>query len=172
MAICWERAVPLAFHLCCFYFSAALIVGIPFPFGVEFDWIGSWSLPFICFKHHVIHISCYQLFQLRPNLKQRQFLKGCVTRWGGIWKKKKERRTEEMGRSLVQHRTWNQFPNKIETMFLSIFWSNWTRKTPSINEWTDLNVGDSVSGRKIGTVTTSFVCPWSLSRLKDFGEMK
>ena len=34
MAICWERAVPLAFHLCCFYFSAVLIVGIPFPFGV------------------------------------------------------------------------------------------------------------------------------------------
>ena len=35
MAICWEIAVPLAFHLCCFYFSAVLIVGVPFPFGVE-----------------------------------------------------------------------------------------------------------------------------------------
>ena len=35
MAICWERAVPLAFHLCCFYFSAVLIVGVPFPFGVK-----------------------------------------------------------------------------------------------------------------------------------------
>ena len=32
--ICWERAVPLTFHLCCFYFSAVLIVGVPFPFGV------------------------------------------------------------------------------------------------------------------------------------------
>ena len=30
MAICWERAVPLAFHLCCFYFSASLIIGVPF----------------------------------------------------------------------------------------------------------------------------------------------
>ena len=29
MAICWERAVPLAFHLYCFYFSAVLIVGVP-----------------------------------------------------------------------------------------------------------------------------------------------
>ena len=34
MATCWERAVPLAFHLCCFYFSAVLTVGVPFPFGV------------------------------------------------------------------------------------------------------------------------------------------
>ena len=35
MAICWETAVPLAFILCCFYFSAVLIVGVPFPFGVR-----------------------------------------------------------------------------------------------------------------------------------------
>ena len=46
MAICWERAVPLAFHLCCFYFSAVLIVSVPFPFGdlgqdMEFVCIGS-----------------------------------------------------------------------------------------------------------------------------------
>ena len=34
MANCWEKAVPLAFHLCYFYFSAVLIVGVPFPFGV------------------------------------------------------------------------------------------------------------------------------------------
>ena len=34
MAICLERAVPLAFHLYCFYFSADLIVGVPFPFSV------------------------------------------------------------------------------------------------------------------------------------------
>ena len=26
MGNCWERAVPLAFHLCCFYFSVVLIV--------------------------------------------------------------------------------------------------------------------------------------------------
>ena len=30
----WEKAIPLAFHLCCFYFSVDLIVGVPFPFGV------------------------------------------------------------------------------------------------------------------------------------------
>ena len=35
LLFCWERAVPLAFHFCCFYFSAALIVDVPFPFGVE-----------------------------------------------------------------------------------------------------------------------------------------
>ena len=34
MAICWERTVLLAFHLCCFYFSAVLVVRVPFPFGV------------------------------------------------------------------------------------------------------------------------------------------
>ena len=34
MAICWERAVPLDFLFCCFHFSAVLIVGVPFPFGV------------------------------------------------------------------------------------------------------------------------------------------
>ena len=34
MAICWERAVPVAFHLCCFNFSAVLVVRVPFPFGV------------------------------------------------------------------------------------------------------------------------------------------
>ena len=40
MAICWdcghlwERAVPLAFHLWCFCFSAVLIVGVTFPTGV------------------------------------------------------------------------------------------------------------------------------------------
>ena len=28
MTICWEKAVPLAFHLCCFYFSAVLIVSL------------------------------------------------------------------------------------------------------------------------------------------------
>ena len=34
MAIYWERAVLLAFHLYCFYFNLVLIVGVPFPFGV------------------------------------------------------------------------------------------------------------------------------------------
>ena len=35
MVICWERAVPLGFLLCCFYFCAVLTVGVPFPFGVS-----------------------------------------------------------------------------------------------------------------------------------------
>ena len=47
MAICLEKAVPLAFHLCCFYFSAVLIVGVPFPFGV-YDWISIVSFPGHC----------------------------------------------------------------------------------------------------------------------------
>ena len=34
MVKCWEGAVPFALHLCCFYFSAVLIVYVPFPFGV------------------------------------------------------------------------------------------------------------------------------------------
>ena len=34
MSSCWESAVPLAFDLCCFYFSAILVVGVPFPFGL------------------------------------------------------------------------------------------------------------------------------------------
>ena len=34
LAISWEKAVPLAFHLCCFYFGAVLAVDVPFPFGV------------------------------------------------------------------------------------------------------------------------------------------
>ena len=34
VAICWGRAVPLPFHLCSFYLSAVLIIGVPFPFGV------------------------------------------------------------------------------------------------------------------------------------------
>ena len=42
MANCWERAVPLDFHLCCLYFSAVWCLGQ----DVEFDCFGSWSLPF------------------------------------------------------------------------------------------------------------------------------
>ena len=41
MAICWERAVPLAFHLCCFNFNAVLVVHVPFPFDV---WGRMWNL--------------------------------------------------------------------------------------------------------------------------------
>ena len=39
MAISWERAVPLAFHLCCSYFSAVLNVGVPLPLFCVKDWM-------------------------------------------------------------------------------------------------------------------------------------
>ena len=49
MAICWERAVPLAFYLCFFYFSAVLSVGVPFPFGVKGRiWNSIESVPNLC----------------------------------------------------------------------------------------------------------------------------
>ena len=35
-----QRAVPLAFHLCYYYFCAVLVVRIPFPFGV---WSRLWN---------------------------------------------------------------------------------------------------------------------------------
>ena len=46
MANCWERTVPLAFHLCCCYFKVVLIVGIPFPFGAGglLVWKGFYNL--------------------------------------------------------------------------------------------------------------------------------
>ena len=40
MAICRKRAVPLTFHLCCFNFSAVLVVCVRFPFGV---WVRMWN---------------------------------------------------------------------------------------------------------------------------------
>ena len=36
----WERAVPLAFNLCSFNFSAVLVAFVPFPFGV---WGRMWN---------------------------------------------------------------------------------------------------------------------------------
>ena len=41
MAICWVEPVPLAFRLCCFIFSAVLVVRVRFPFGV---WGRVWNL--------------------------------------------------------------------------------------------------------------------------------
>ena len=58
MAICWERAVPLAFHLGCFNFSAVLIVRVPFPFGVwgrMWNWIV--SVPDHCLLFYFAEIS-------------------------------------------------------------------------------------------------------------------
>ena len=58
MAICWERAVPLVFHLCCFNFSAVLVVRVLFPFVV---WGSVWNsivsvpdhCPIICFTLNI-----------------------------------------------------------------------------------------------------------------------
>ena len=61
MANYWERAVPLAFHLCCFNFSAVLVVRalshLVLGQDVEFDCIGSSSLSFYLFysiEHNMI----------------------------------------------------------------------------------------------------------------------
>ena len=49
VANCWERAVPLAFHFCCFHFSAVLMVGVSFPFGVKgWAWNSIVSVPDHC----------------------------------------------------------------------------------------------------------------------------
>ena len=55
MTICWERAVvTLAFHLYCFYFSAVLVVRVPFPLGI---WGRMWnsvvSVPDHCLLIHL-----------------------------------------------------------------------------------------------------------------------
>ena len=62
MAIFWEKAVPLVFHLCCFYFSAVLIVGVPFPFGVYGRMLNSIvSVPDHCLFIYFVFVS-YFLF--------------------------------------------------------------------------------------------------------------
>ena len=52
MAIRWGRAVPLAFHLCCFNFSAVLVVRVPVPFGV---WGRMWN-SIVSFPDHCLFI--------------------------------------------------------------------------------------------------------------------
>ena len=56
MAICWERAVPLAFHLCCFNFSAVLLVHVPFLFDV---WDRMWNL-IVSVPDHCLFLSTFQ----------------------------------------------------------------------------------------------------------------
>ena len=62
MAICWERPLPLAFHLCCFYFSVVLVVRVPFPIGV---WGRMWnsivSVPDLCL---FVYLTQYQYFRI------------------------------------------------------------------------------------------------------------
>ena len=51
MAICWERAVPFAFHLSCLSFSTVLVVRrVLFPFGV---WSRMWS-SIVSFPDHCL----------------------------------------------------------------------------------------------------------------------
>ena len=63
MAICWEIAVPLAFHLCCFYFSAILVVRVPLPFG---DWGRVWN-SIVSIPDHCLFIS-FGILRMVPNL--------------------------------------------------------------------------------------------------------
>ena len=50
MVICWERAVPFAFHVYCLYFSAVLVVRVPFSFGIwGIVWNSIASVPDHCF---------------------------------------------------------------------------------------------------------------------------
>ena len=56
MANCWERGVPLPFHLCCFNFRVGLVVCVPFPFGVwDRMWNSIGSVPEHCL------LICYSL---------------------------------------------------------------------------------------------------------------
>ena len=52
MAIYWEGAVPLDVYLCCFYFSAVLVVRVPFPFGA---WVRVWK-PIVSVPDHCLFI--------------------------------------------------------------------------------------------------------------------
>ena len=64
MAICWERADPLAFHLCCFKFSAVLVVRVPSPFGV---WGSMWN-SIVLVPYHCLHVRLsYSLISLTRN---------------------------------------------------------------------------------------------------------
>ena len=60
MAICWERAVPLAFHLCCVNFSAVLVVRVPFPFGV---WGRMWN-SIVSVPDHCLFLSTLCTFSM------------------------------------------------------------------------------------------------------------
>ena len=50
------KSCPLGIHLCCFYFSAVLIEGVPFPFGVH----GRMSNSIVSVPHHCLCIYLYR----------------------------------------------------------------------------------------------------------------
>ena len=66
MATCLARAVPLVFHLCCYVFSAVLVVRVPFLFGA---WGRIWnsiaSVPDLCI---FIYFAVFQ--RIECNLKE------------------------------------------------------------------------------------------------------
>ena len=64
MAICWEIAVPLAFHLYCFYFSAILVVRVPFQFGV---WGRVWN-SIASVPDHCLSFIYFGILRMVPNL--------------------------------------------------------------------------------------------------------
>ena len=74
MTICWERAVPLAFHLCCFYFSAVLTVGVPFLFGVLGRmWNSTVSFLIIAFLSKLLMLFFYIKFKEKSSHDNRNF---------------------------------------------------------------------------------------------------
>ena len=73
MAICWERAIPLAFHLCVFFFffffffSALLVVRVPYSFGV---WGRVWN-PIVSIPDHCLFMSFTYCFFKTLDLSER-----------------------------------------------------------------------------------------------------
>ena len=85
VAISWERAIPLAFHLCWFLFWCYLNCRCPFPVwclgqDVEFDCVGSWSLPFyllfiilrslffsVVVTFHIVIVLVFPEIQINPS---------------------------------------------------------------------------------------------------------
>ena len=79
MAICLKRAVPLAFHLCWFYFRALLIVGVPLPLvfraGYGIRWYRLLIIAFLSTMHFIDDdVSFYD----GPGILVRKSAKPCI----------------------------------------------------------------------------------------------
>ena len=66
VAICWERAVTLVFHLCYFNFSDVLVVRVPFPIGV---WGRMWNSIVLVPDHCLFIYSLSFSIPWRPHMK-------------------------------------------------------------------------------------------------------
>ena len=84
MGICWERADLLAFRLCCFILCRLDLL-CSFPVWclrkeVEFDCLGSWSLPFHLFCLEVSRATHCPTWQ-RLHLSRSNWYKICCNVW-------------------------------------------------------------------------------------------